>query len=161
MKVHTSKSGQIVPTARAVASLTVPCPGGQESIHFPHSFLSLSWLIFLIFHQTFPIFFLILVPKVGDLPTGKALATPLPATPWFSLILGNGLALMCQGLGALSKGTAPFPLYITLKCNCPPPQYAHTPAPTTPHQVIGKEVKHKIIICTWKSSNFSKFVDCE
>ena len=58
---------------RAVASLTVL--GGQV-FHFPHSFLKFR-SIFLIFPQTFLIFFLILALRVGDSPTGKALATPL------------------------------------------------------------------------------------
>ena len=52
---------------RAVASLTVP--GGQD-FHFPHSFLKFR-SIFLIFPQTFLIFFLILAFRVGDSPTRK------------------------------------------------------------------------------------------
>ena len=50
---------------RAVASLTVP--GGQE-FHFPH-FFPKFWSFFLIFPQTFLIFFLILALRVGDSPT--------------------------------------------------------------------------------------------
>ena len=50
---------------RAVASLTVP--GGQE-FHFPHFFLKF-WSLFLIFPQTFLIFFLILALRVGESPT--------------------------------------------------------------------------------------------
>ena len=50
---------------RAVASLTVP--GGQE-FHFPH-FFPKFWSFFLIFPQTFLIFFLILALQVGDSPT--------------------------------------------------------------------------------------------
>ena len=54
---------------RAVASLAVP--GGQE-FHFPH-FPPIFDNFYLIFPQTFLIFFLILTLRVGE-----ALATPLP-----------------------------------------------------------------------------------
>ena len=56
-----------------VASLTVP---GGQGFHFPH-FFPKFWSFFLIFPQTFLIFFLILALRVGDRPPGKALATPL------------------------------------------------------------------------------------
>ena len=64
--------------SRAKASLTVP--GGQE-FHFPH-FFPKFWSFFLIFPQTFLIFFLILalqarVSRWAPRPPGKALATPL------------------------------------------------------------------------------------
>ena len=52
-------------TVRAVASLTVP--GGQE-FHFPHFFPKFRSIL-LIFPQTFFIFFLILVLRVGESPT--------------------------------------------------------------------------------------------
>ena len=63
-------------TTRAVASLIVP--GGQE-FHFPYFFLKFR-SNFLIFPQTLLVFFLILALRVGELPTGKALATPLCTT---------------------------------------------------------------------------------
>ena len=73
------KTGYITATfiLRAVASPTVL--GGQE-FHFPHLFLKIL-SIFLIFPQTFLIFFLILALWASRLP-GKALAMPL-----FNLVL--------------------------------------------------------------------------
>ena len=68
--------------ARAVASLTVS--GGQE-FHFPH-FFPKFWSFFLIFPQTFVIFFLILALRVGDSPTreGPGYATVTSRwTPWW------------------------------------------------------------------------------
>ena len=52
-------------------------PGGQE---FPFLIYPLISIIFLIFPQTILIFVLILALLEGDLPTGKALAIPLPST---------------------------------------------------------------------------------
>ena len=52
----------------SVASLIFP--GGQES-YFPQFFLKF-WSIFLIFHQTLLIFFLILALRVGESPTWKS-----------------------------------------------------------------------------------------
>ena len=65
MQRHLKLLNKLNQVFRAVASLTVP--GGQE-FHFPHFFLKF-WSIYPIFRQTLIIFFLILVLRVGGLPT--------------------------------------------------------------------------------------------
>ena len=88
---------------RAVASLTVP--DGQE-FHFPHSFLKFR-SIFLILPQTFLIFFLILVLRVGDSPTrkGPGYATVLDhllSPPrYFNSLIMPYIHFLCTGIACI------------------------------------------------------------